>query len=68
MPLLARVMSAHHGLMEWKKDQAFEIRLRWPLNQPSSTAGEPASALELPSAGFRQSAPNRDKTTTAAAL
>jgi hypothetical protein len=67
MPLLARVMSAHRGSMEWKKDQAFEIRLRLPLHQPASTASEPASALELPSAGCRQSAANGGRTMTATA-
>jgi hypothetical protein len=68
MPLMARVMSAHHGSMEWKREQAFEIRLRWPLNQPASKASEPASTLDLSSAGFRQSTPCGVRAMTATAL
>jgi hypothetical protein len=65
MPLLARVMSAHHGSMEWMREPAFEIRLRWPLDQPACTVSEPESAIELPSTTFRQSAPDADRVTTA---
>ena len=67
MPLLARVMTAHHGSTEWKREQAFEVRLRWPLNQPASTASEPASAIELLSTGLRQSASKSERATTVTA-
>ena len=35
LPLLARVMTAHRGTMEWSRDPAFHALLRWPLNQSS---------------------------------
>ncbi len=32
LPLLARVMTAHRGTMEWGMEPQFHTRLRWPLN------------------------------------
>jgi hypothetical protein len=34
LPLLARVMTAHHGLLNWDPRRDFEVTLRWPLVQP----------------------------------
>lgn len=65
LPLLARVMSAHHGSMEWIREPAFEIRLRWPLDQPAGPVSEPESAIALPSTKFRQSAPDADRVVAA---
>ncbi len=33
LPLLARVMTAHRGTMEWSREPEFHALLRWPLNQ-----------------------------------
>jgi enamine deaminase RidA (YjgF/YER057c/UK114 family) len=33
LPLLARVMSAHGGAMEWASEGRFQVHLRWPLRQ-----------------------------------
>ncbi len=33
LPLLARVMTAHRGTMEWSWEPEFHALLRWPLNQ-----------------------------------
>jgi len=33
LPLLARVMTAHRGIMEWSGKPEFHTLLRWPLNQ-----------------------------------
>ena len=33
LPLLARVMTAHQGTMEWSQQPQFQIVLRWPLHQ-----------------------------------
>ncbi len=33
LPLLARVMTAHRGIMEWSGNPEFHALLRWPLNQ-----------------------------------
>ncbi len=33
LPLLARVMTAHRGTMEWSGKPEFHALLRWPLNQ-----------------------------------
>ena len=33
LPLLARVMTAHHGSMEWSREPDFSVTLRWPLCQ-----------------------------------
>jgi hypothetical protein len=63
MPLLARVMSAHHGSMEWNREPDFEVRLRWPLNQPVSAASEPASAINSPSTACHPSPSNGNGTT-----
>jgi hypothetical protein len=35
IPLLARVMTAHRGQLEWNWEREFKIVLRWPLNQPN---------------------------------
>jgi hypothetical protein len=34
LPLLARVMTAHRGIMEWSGKPEFHTLLRWPLTQP----------------------------------
>jgi hypothetical protein len=34
IPLLARVVTAHRGLMELSQEPEFKVVLRWPLNQP----------------------------------
>jgi len=34
LPLLARVMTAHNGTLEWSREPEFHALLRWPLNQP----------------------------------
>jgi hypothetical protein len=34
LPLLARVMTAHSGTMEWSREPEFKVVLRWPLSQP----------------------------------
>ena len=33
IPLLARVMTAHQGTMEWGREPGFHVVLRWPLVQ-----------------------------------
>ncbi len=33
LPLLARVMTAHQGAMEWGREPEFHVVLRWPLVQ-----------------------------------
>jgi hypothetical protein len=63
MPLLARVMSAHHGSMEWNMEHEFEVRLRWPLSQPASTVSESAPAIDFTSTGCQRSASNGDSAT-----
>ncbi len=32
LPLLARVMTAHQGTMQWSHEPDFRVQLRWPLN------------------------------------
>lgn len=33
MPLLARILTAHHGVLEWSAGPGFRVRLQWPLVQ-----------------------------------
>jgi hypothetical protein len=36
IPLLARVMTAHGGVMNWSRESFFIVELRWPLTQPTN--------------------------------
>lgn len=37
LPLLARVMTAHRGTLDWSREPEFRALLRWPLNQTSAS-------------------------------
>jgi len=41
MPLLARIMTAHRGVMEWTSKPGFRVLLRWPLAQQARIENAP---------------------------
>ena len=41
MPLLARIMTAHRGVMEWTSKPGFKVLLRWPLAQQARIENAP---------------------------
>jgi hypothetical protein len=34
LPLLARMITAHHGAFEWHGTPPFQVRFRWPMTRP----------------------------------
>jgi hypothetical protein len=44
LPLLARVMTAHGGVLRWTREPEFQVRLRWPLVVALPSLGQAASA------------------------
>jgi hypothetical protein len=41
LPLLARMITAHRGILEWEGTPLFQVRFRWPmtLSEPAECAG-----------------------------
>ncbi len=44
LPLLARVMTAHQGTMEWSQQPQFHVLLRWPLHHANRLDSASASS------------------------